>query len=192
MHRSVDVPVHCLVVVPIGRCPDRSTNPPTQSALPTDCRATPSPARSAQLPGSCGSPGGRWPTRAGWLRRRKIVIRAIAIIQENICHGLGFNQFVTNIFLNYAYGSPTPPKPATKCSGSMVGPSSSARSRLTVVQVSPPDTARTHCWTRFVAATGQYCSPTTLSHGRSHCRQRGCGRTRCSARQSRAVRCREV
>ena len=33
------------------------------------------------------------------------------------------------------------------------------QNRFAVVQASPPDTARAHCWTRLAAATGQDCSP---------------------------------
>ena len=106
------------IVVPIGPCPTQSINSPAHSPLPTARRATLSPARSARP----GSP-----------RHRKIVLRTIAIFQDNFCHGLGFNQFVTTIILKNGYGPPTPPKPATKCPGSMVGLSSTARSGFTVV-----------------------------------------------------------
>ena len=118
------------IVVPIGPCPTQSINSPAHSALPTACRATLSPARSARPPSSGGSHGGWCSTRPGSPRHRKIVLRTIAIFQDNFCHGLGFNQFVTTIILKNGYGPPTPPKPATKCPGSMVGPSSSARSGL--------------------------------------------------------------
>jgi len=87
--------------------PNRSIPRSTQ-LLPTACRATPSPARSAQPPSSGGSPGGWCPARPGPPRRRKIVLRTMAVFKDNICHGLGFNQFVTNIIFKNAYGSPTP------------------------------------------------------------------------------------
>ena len=116
--------------MPIGPCPTQSINSPAHSALPTACRATLSPARSARPPSSGGSHGGWCSTRPGSPRHRKIVLRTIAIFQDNFCHGLGFNQFVTTIILKNGYGPPTPPKPAMKCAGSMVGPSSSARSGL--------------------------------------------------------------
>ena len=160
--------IHRRIVVPIGPCPTQSINSPAHSPLPTARRATLSPARSARPPSSGGSHGGWCPARPGPPRRRKIVLRTMAVFQDNCCHGLGFNQSVTTIILNYAYGSPTTQKPATKCSGSMVGSSSSAKSRFTVVLASPPDTARAHCWTRLAAATGQDCSPAALFRGRSH------------------------
>ena len=87
--------------------PNRSIPRPTQP-LPTACRATPSPARSAQPPSSGDLPGGWCPARPGSPRRRKVVLRTMAVFKDNICHGLGFNQFVTNIIFKNAYGSTTP------------------------------------------------------------------------------------
>ena len=167
--------IHRRIVVPMGPCPTQSISSPARSALPTAFRPTSSPARSARPPSSGGSHGGWCSTRPGSSRHRKIVVRAIAISQDNCCHGLGFNQFVTTIILKNSYGPPTPPKPATKCAGSMVGPSSSARSGLLSCELRRR--------TLLVLTAGP---------GRRDCRQRGGGRARCSAGQNRAVRCREV
>ena len=46
--------------------------------------------------------------------------------------------------------------------GPTLVPHSSSRTRIAVVQVSPPDTARAHCRTELVAATGRDCPPARL------------------------------
>ena len=178
--------IHRRIVVPIGPCPTQSINSPAHSALPTACRATLSPARSARPPSSGGSHGGWCSTRPGSLRHRKIVVRTIAIFQDNCCHGLGFNQFVTKIILKNGYGPPTPQSQPRSAPGRWLG------------HPAPPDPD--YCRVSFAAG---HCSCSLLGPargdkrarllpGRRDCRQRGGGRARCSAGQNRAVRCREV